>query len=117
MSIKSQKNIFLAEKYLKKKLNLRYKKIYKYSIFKRYKRKAMLMIYSNDNPRAVLAMEIERTANYGEYGIDDVCLSLLNVVGDKGAHAKIMLPLNDKELEALHNSAKVLKDLIGSLNI
>ena len=53
----------------------------------------------------------------GEYGIDDVCLSLLNVVGDKGAHAKIMLPLNDKELEALHNSAKVLKDLIGSLNI
>ena len=53
----------------------------------------------------------------GEYGIDDVCLSPLNVVGDKGAHAKIMLPLNDKELEALHNSAKVLKDLIGSLNI
>ncbi len=53
----------------------------------------------------------------GEYGIDDVCLSLLNVVGDKGAHAKIMLPLNDKELEALHNSAKVLKDLISSLDI
>ena len=53
----------------------------------------------------------------GEYGIEDVCLSLLNVVGDKGAHAKIMLPLNDKELEALHNSAKVLKDLISSLDI
>ena len=53
----------------------------------------------------------------GEYGIDDVCLSLLNVVGDKGAHAKIMLPLNDEELKALHNSAKVLKDLIASLNI
>ncbi len=53
----------------------------------------------------------------GEYGIDDVCLSLLNVVGDKGAHAKIMLPLNDEEVEKLKNSAKVLKDLIGSLNI
>ena len=53
----------------------------------------------------------------GEYGIDDVCLSLLNVVGDKGAHAKIMLPLNDEELAALHNSAKVLKDLINSLDI
>ena len=53
----------------------------------------------------------------GEYGISDVCLSLLNVVGDKGAHAKIMLPLNEKELEALHNSAKVLKDLIAGLNI
>lgn len=53
----------------------------------------------------------------GEYGISDVCLSLLNVVGDKGAHAKIMLPLNDDEVAALHNSAKVLKDLINSLNI
>ena len=53
----------------------------------------------------------------GEYGIDDVCLSLLNVVGDKGAHAKIMLPLNEEETAALHNSAKVLKDLINSLKI
>ena len=53
----------------------------------------------------------------GEYGIEDVCLSLLNVVGDKGAHAKIMLPLNDEEIAALHNSAKVLKDLINGLNI
>ena len=53
----------------------------------------------------------------GEYGIDDVCLSLLNVVGDKGAHAKIMLPLNEEELEKLHKSAKVLKDLMAGLNI
>ena len=53
----------------------------------------------------------------GEYGIDDVCLSLLNVVGDKGAHAKIILPLNDEEMAALHNSAKVLKELIAGLNI
>ena len=53
----------------------------------------------------------------GEYGIEDVCLSLLNVVGAKGAHAKVMLPLNEKETVALHNSAKVLKDLIASLNI
>ncbi len=53
----------------------------------------------------------------GEYGIDDVCLSLLNVVGNKGAHNKIMLPLKDEEIAALHNSAKVLKDLTKSLNI
>ena len=53
----------------------------------------------------------------GEYGIDDVCLSLLNVVGDKGAHAKIMLPLTDEELAKLHNSAKVLKDLMAGLEI
>lgn len=53
----------------------------------------------------------------GEYGIDDVCLSLLNVVGNNGAHNKIMLPLNDAEIAALHNSAKVLKDLTKSLTI
>ena len=53
----------------------------------------------------------------GEYGIDDVCLSLLNVVGAKGAHAKVMLPLNDEELAKLHNSAKVLKDLMAGLDI
>ncbi len=53
----------------------------------------------------------------GEYGIDDVCLSLLNIVGHKGAHSKILLPLNDEEIAALHNSAKVLKDLTKGLNI
>lgn len=53
----------------------------------------------------------------GEYGIDNVCLSLLNVVGDKGAHAKIMLPLTEEEQAKLRNSAKVLKDLMAGLNI
>lgn len=53
----------------------------------------------------------------GEYGIDDVCLSLLNVVGNKGAHSKIMLPLTDDEIAALHNSANVLKDLTKGLKI
>ena len=53
----------------------------------------------------------------GEYGIEDVCLSVLNVVDDKGAHSKVMVPLTDEELEALHNSANVLKDLIKNLDI
>ena len=53
----------------------------------------------------------------GEYGINDVCLSLLNVVGNKGAHSKILLPLTDEEIAALHNSANVLKELTKSLNI
>ncbi|MBR2897546.1 MAG: L-lactate dehydrogenase [Oscillospiraceae bacterium] len=53
----------------------------------------------------------------GEYGVDDVCLSLLNVVGKKGAYAKVILPLNEEEIAALHKSAKVLKDLIKTLNI
>ena len=53
----------------------------------------------------------------GEYGISEVCLSLLNVVGNNGAHSKIMLPLNDEEIASLHNSANVLKEIIKNLNI
>ena len=57
------------------------------------------------------------TMLHGEYGIDDVCLSLLNVVGNKGAHSKLMLPLNDQELGALRASAQKLKQVIASVNI
>ena len=53
----------------------------------------------------------------GEYGISDVCLSLLNVVGKKGAHNKVIIPLNDTELKALHNSADTLKGIIRSINL
>ncbi len=55
------------------------------------------------------------TMLHGEYGIDDVCLSLLNVVGDKGAHSKILLPLNDEEVQALHRSADTLKEIIKNI--
>lgn len=57
------------------------------------------------------------TMLHGEYGIDDVCLSLLNLVGNKGAHSKILLPLNDEEVSALHHSADSLKSVIGSIRI
>lgn len=57
------------------------------------------------------------TMLHGEYGIDDVCLSLLNIVGNKGAHSKIILPLNDKEVAALHHSADNLKSVIKSITI
>ena len=57
------------------------------------------------------------TMLHGEYGIDDVCLSLLNVVGNKGAHNKILLPLNDDEIAKLHKSAESLKEVIKSVQI
>ncbi len=57
------------------------------------------------------------TMLHGEYGIDDVCLSILNIVGEKGAHTKIQLPLNDEEVKALHRSAESLKEVIRSLDI
>jgi L-lactate dehydrogenase len=57
------------------------------------------------------------TMLHGEYGIDDVSLSLLNVVGNKCAHSKILLPLNDKEIADLHKSANSLKEIIKNIVI
>ena len=55
------------------------------------------------------------TMLHGEYGINDVCLSLLNIVGNKGANSKVLLPLNEKEIEALQKSAESLKAVINSI--
>lgn len=55
------------------------------------------------------------TMLHGEYGIDDVCLSLLNVVGSEGATSKLLLPLTTKETLALQRSAECLKDIIRNV--
>lgn len=55
------------------------------------------------------------TMMHGEYGVDDVCLSVLNIVGSKGAHTKVNLPLNEEEVAALHKSAESLKAIINSI--
>lgn len=55
------------------------------------------------------------TMLHGEYGIEDVCLSLLNIVGKDGAHGKILLPLNAEEQLKLQKSAESLKSVINSL--
>ena len=57
------------------------------------------------------------TMLHGEYGIDDICLSLLNIVGHEGAHSKVLLPLNDEEIKALHHSADCLREIIDSIEI
>ena len=57
------------------------------------------------------------TMLHGEYGIEDICLSLLNVVGHKGAHSKVLVPLNDEEIKALHHSADCLKEIINNIKI
>lgn len=57
------------------------------------------------------------TMLHGEYGLDDICLSLLNVVDQNGAHSKILLPLTDEEVEKLHKSAESLRNVINSITI
>lgn len=57
------------------------------------------------------------TMMHGEYGVDDVCLSVLNVVGSEGAHSKLLAPLTDAEIALLRRSANMLKDVIKNLEI
>lgn len=55
------------------------------------------------------------TMLHGEYGIEDVCLSIPALVGPEGVKAKVPVPLTDDEIEKLRNSAKVLKDVINNI--
>lgn len=57
------------------------------------------------------------TMVHGEYGLDDVALSLVNIVGKNGIHGKIMVPLTDAEIADLHKSADSLKAVINSIEI
>lgn len=57
------------------------------------------------------------TMMHGEYGIDDVCLSTLNVVGANGVSGKVNLSLTDDEIIKLRHSADTLKDVISNLDI
>lgn len=53
----------------------------------------------------------------GEYGISDVCLSTINIVGRNGVCGKINPILTDEEVAKLQNSAKVLKEVISQINL
>lgn len=56
------------------------------------------------------------TMMHGEYGVKDVCLSTLNIVGRNGVVGKINPALTDEEIEKLHASEKVLKDIISQID-
>ena len=57
------------------------------------------------------------TMMHGEYGLDDVCLSTLNMVGHDGVRGKVNVPLTENELVLLRRSADTLKDVINNLEI
>lgn len=57
------------------------------------------------------------TMMHGEYGVSDVCLSVLNIVGADGADSKLLTPLTDAEIAKLHKSAETLKEVIKNLDI
>lgn len=57
------------------------------------------------------------TMMHGEYGVEDVCLSSLCIVGKEGIAGKIVAPLTPEEEDKFRYSAKCLKDVIASLDI
>ncbi|MDE6635587.1 MAG: L-lactate dehydrogenase, partial [Lachnospiraceae bacterium] len=54
---------------------------------------------------------------HGEYGIEDVCLSTLTLVGPNGIQGKIPTRMTESEIERLRASANTLKDVIAKIDI
>lgn len=57
------------------------------------------------------------TMMHGEYGVEDVCLSTLALVGSDGVHTKITSPLTPEETNKMQLSAQKLKEIIDGLEI
>ena len=54
---------------------------------------------------------------HGEYGVDDVCLSTLNIIGRNGVVGKINSKLTEEEIAKLQHSADVLKATISQVTL
>lgn len=63
------------------------------------------------------SMATVSTMMHGEYGIDDVCLSTLSLVGPKGHQGKVEVPLTEEEIDKLKKSADALKAVISQIEI
>ncbi len=57
------------------------------------------------------------TMMHGEYGINDICFSTLNMIGHSGIRGKVNVALTDEEIAKLHRSADTLKEVIKNLDI
>lgn len=53
----------------------------------------------------------------GQYGMDNMCISLPTIVTNQGIDKIIEVDLSKNELESLQNSGKILKEIISSLDI
>ena len=54
---------------------------------------------------------------HGEYGIEDVCLSTLTLVGPNGIQGKVPMRMNKEEIATLQDSANALKAVIAQIEI
>ncbi len=63
------------------------------------------------------SMATVSTMMHGEYGIDDVCLSTLALVGPNGCQGKVEVSLTDEEEALLKKSADTLKAIIAQIEL
>ena len=54
---------------------------------------------------------------HGEYGVEDVCLSTLTLVGPNGVQGKVPMELTDEEVKKLKASADALKAVIAQIDL
>ena len=54
---------------------------------------------------------------HGEYGIEDVCLSTLTLVGPNGIQGKVQMRMNKEEVALLKKSADALKEVIAQIEL
>lgn len=66
------------------------------------------------NEKAILPVS---TSMHGEYGIEDVVLSMPCVVGSSGIEIQVPMVLSEEEKSKLQESAKILKETIATLDI
>ncbi|PNT92891.1 L-lactate dehydrogenase [Clostridium thermosuccinogenes] len=75
-------------------------------------RRIVEAILRNENSILTVSSLLE-----GQYGINDICLSLPTVVNHSGIVRILDMPLDDTEMELLKKSANSLKEIAGKLKL
>lgn len=70
-----------------------------------------ILLSSNESVATVSSMM------HGEYGIEDVCVSTLTLVGPKGVQGKVPVKLTEEEIGQLKKSADALKAVIAQIDL
>lgn len=69
-------------------------------------------LYANANEMITVSSMM-----HGEYGIEDVCLSLPTIVNADGMAGKVLPKMTDEEVEKLRNSAATLRSVIEQVQL
>ncbi len=75
---------------------------------------AHLLRTTLDDQNSVLPVSVRLD---GEYGINDVCLSIPAAVGIEGVTKRVLPSINDEELAGLRHSAEVLKESLAGIRL